>query len=98
CKLPTGKSRSSSICTSVSPTVPVAPITAISKDWLMVLPLAKRGERHFTGWVACRQFGLGLRRLFRPLREQARLCLGLGINPGVRGVDGKHLINVRLPG
>ncbi|KNH46952.1 hypothetical protein ACS73_08080 [Pseudomonas lini] len=25
----------------------------------MVLPLAKRGERHFTGWLAVRQFGWG---------------------------------------
>ncbi|MNC51209.1 hypothetical protein D3C75_1004930 [compost metagenome] len=35
CRVPTGKSCSSRICTRVSPTVPVAPITAISIGWLM---------------------------------------------------------------
>ena len=33
----------------------VAPTTAISKDWLMCLPQAKRGERHFTGRNCDRQ-------------------------------------------
>jgi len=51
CRVPTGKASSSRICTRVSPTLPVAPTTAISRGVVMLgILLLKRRGRHFT-WI-----------------------------------------------